>query len=370
MRLTKDLVSPFINSYIVDYPTPWNFENDDSWSLEEAAVICLVIHIVSGILYVIVFYAPPLYLLFLDIDSYIEGLEFLNFCVFKNLRDGWLIRYLHANGASMFFIVVYCHIFRGLFYGSYMFPRERLWVNCLVIFLMIIIFVDSFALEWYVKIAPFGIITLRDVFPFLVTGLVFIHWGSYYLQGYNNPLGIDPRVQTISFYPFFYAKELYSFFVLVFFLSLFVVYYPNIISHPASYVPSNPTATIPAWYFLPFYAILHSIPDKLGGILALFSAIIVLMILPFLNTSQVRSGSYKPRYAITYWFFLIDFIILGWVGQTPLQTPFIEIGMLATVYYFFFLLILLPAIGYIESKLASIKSYTPKFGPKEFIIDE
>lgn len=134
MRLTKDLVSPFVNSHIVDYPTSLNFDNDDSISLELAAFICLVIHIISGILYLIVFFAPPLYLLFLDIDSYIEGLEFLNFCVFNSLRDGWLIRYLHANGASMFFIVVYWHIFRVMFNGSYMFPRNKLWVSGIIIF--------------------------------------------------------------------------------------------------------------------------------------------------------------------------------------------------------------------------------------------
>lgn len=167
---------------------------------------------------------------------------------------------------------------------------------------MLVIFLNSSSMEYHISGSLY--INLYHLFPFVVASLAILHWSLYYFEGFNNPLGIDPRVQTISFYPYFYVKELCSFFFLVFFLSLLVVYYPNIISHPANYIPSNfivtPAAIVPHWYFLPFYAILRSIPDKLGGVLAMFSAIIALMILPFLNTSEVRSGSYRLRYAISY----------------------------------------------------------------------
>lgn len=379
-RLTKDSLLAFVNSHIVDYPTPLNLNY--LWSFGSAAGICLVVQMISGIL-LAMHYTPHIDLAFSSVEH-----------IMRDVNNGWLIRYLHANGASMFFIVVYSHIFRGLFYGSYMFPREKLWISGVVIFLLMmatgfmgyvlpwgqmsfwgatvitnlfsaIPVVGGSIVEWLWGGFSVGNATLNRFFslhyllPFVIAGLVIIHLSLLHTDGSNNPLGINTNVQTISFYPYFYVKDLFAFFILVFFLSFLVVYYPNSLGHPDNYIPANPMVTpahiVPEWYFLPFYAILRSIPDKLGGVVAMFSAIIVLMILPFLNTSEVRSGNFRPLYALSYWFLCADFVFLGWIGQKPVETPYIEAGMFGTVFYFLFLLILLPAIGYIESKLASAK---------------
>ena len=379
-RLSKDSLLAFIDSHIISYPTPLNLNY--LWSFGSAAGICLVIQMISGIL-LAMHYTPHIDLAFSSVEH-----------IMRDVNNGWLIRYLHANGASMFFIVVYCHIFRGLFYGSYMFPREKLWVSGVIIFLLMMatgfmgyvlpwgqmsfwgatVITNLFSavpvvggsiVEWLWGGFSVGNATLNRFFslhyllPFVIAGLVIIHLSLLHTDGSNNPLGINTNVQTISFYPYFYVKDLFAFFILVFFLSLLVVYYPNSLGHPDNYIPANPMVTpahiVPEWYFLPFYAILRSIPDKLGGVVAMFSAIIVLMILPFFNTSEVRSGVFRPFYALAYWFLCSDFLFLGWIGQKPVETPYIEGGMLGTVFYFLFLVILLPVIGKVESKLASTK---------------
>lgn len=377
-RLTKDSLLAFVSSHIIDYPTPLNLNY--LWSFGSTAGICLVIQMISGIL-LAMHYTPHIDLAFSSVEH-----------IMRDVNNGWLIRYLHANGASMFFIVVYCHIFRGLFYGSYMFPREKLWVSGVIIFLLMMatgfmgyvlpwgqmsfwgatVITNLFSavpvvggsiVEWLWGGFSVGNATLNRFFslhyllPFVIAALVIIHLSLLHTDGSNNPLGINTNVQTIPFYPYFYVKDLFAFFILVFCLSMLVVYYPNSLGHPDNYIPANPMVTpahiVPEWYFLPFYAILRSIPDKLGGVVAMFSAIIVLMILPFLNRSKVRSGIFRPLFALSFWFLSADFLLLGWVGQKPVETPYIEAGMLGTVFYFLFLLIFLPLVGVIESKLAS-----------------
>lgn len=378
LRLTKDSLLAFVSSHIIDYPTPLNLNY--LWSFGSTAGICLVIQMISGIL-LAMHYTPHIDLAFSSVEH-----------IMRDVNNGWLIRYLHANGASMFFIVVYCHIFRGLFYGSYMFPREKLWVSGVIIFLLMMatgfmgyvlpwgqmsfwgatVITNLFSavpvvggsiVEWLWGGFSVGNATLNRFFslhyllPFVIAALVIIHLSLLHTDGSNNPLGINTNVQTIPFYPYFYVKDLFAFFILVFCLSMLVVYYPNSLGHPDNYIPANPMVTpahiVPEWYFLPFYAILRSIPDKLGGVVAMFSAIIVLMILPFLNRSKVRSGIFRPLFALSFWFLSADFLLLGWVGQKPVETPYIEAGMLGTVFYFLFLLIFLPLVGVIESKLAS-----------------
>ena len=380
LRLTKDSLLAFVSSHIIDYPTPLNLNY--LWSFGSTAGICLVIQMISGIL-LAMHYTPHIDLAFSSVEH-----------IMRDVNNGWLIRYLHANGASMFFIVVYCHIFRGLFYGSYMFPREKLWVSGVIIFLLMMatgfmgyvlpwgqmsfwgatVITNLFSavpvvggsiVEWLWGGFSVGNATLNRFFslhyllPFVIAALVIIHLSLLHTDGSNNPLGINTNVQTIPFYPYFYVKDLFAFFILVFFLSMLVVYYPNSLGHPDNYIPANPMVTpahiVPEWYFLPFYAILRSIPDKLGGVVAMFSAIIVLMILPFLNSSKVRSGIFRPLFALSFWFLSADFLLLGWVGQKPVETPYIEAGMLGTVFYFVFLLIFLPLIGSFESKLATAK---------------
>jgi ubiquinol-cytochrome c reductase cytochrome b subunit len=197
--------------------------------------------------------------------------------------------------------------------------------------------------------------SLHYLVPFLTVGLVLLHLSLLHNEGSNNPLGLNSNPDTISFYPYFYVKDLFSFLILVLVFSFFVFYYPNALGHADNYIPANPLVTpphiVPEWYFLPFYAILRSIPDKLGGVVAMISAILILLLLPIINTSKVRSSKFRPIFSIAYWFLVSDFLLLGWLGQKPVESPYIEVGMAATAFYFIFLLILVPVIGLIENKL-------------------
>jgi len=310
--------------------------------------------------------------------------------IMRDVNNGWLIRYLHANGASMFFIVVYCHIFRGLYFGSYIKPRESLWCSGVFIFLLMmgtgfmgyvlpwgqmsfwgatvitnlasaIPLVGPSIVEWLwggfsVDNATLNrFFSLHYLFPFIIVGLVLVHLALLHESGSNNPLGITKGSNVISFYPYLYVKDLFAFLILIFSFSLLIFYFPNFLGHTDNYIPANPLVTpphiVPEWYFLPFYAILRSIPDKLGGVLAMLAAILVLLLLPFINFSNIRSNKFRPLFAFTYWFLVADFAILGWIGQKPVETPFIEVGMVATFLYFFILLILFPFIGVLEDYL-------------------
>jgi ubiquinol-cytochrome c reductase cytochrome b subunit len=197
--------------------------------------------------------------------------------------------------------------------------------------------------------------SLHYLVPFLIVGLVLVHLSLLHKDGSNNPLGINTNPDTISFYPYFYVKDLFSFLILVLFFSFFVIFYPNVLGHADNYIPANPLVTpphiVPEWYFLPFYAVLRSIPDKLGGVVAMISAILILLLLPIINTSKIRSSKFRPIFGIAYWFFVADFLLLGWIGQKPVESPYIEVGMGATLFYFVFLLILIPVIGLLEDKL-------------------
>jgi quinol-cytochrome oxidoreductase complex cytochrome b subunit len=376
IRWNKDYLLSFIDSHIISYPTPINLNY--MWSFGSAAGLCLVIQIVTGI-FLAMHYTPHIDLAFSSVEH-----------IMRDVNNGWLLRYVHANGASMFFIVVYCHIFRGLYYGSYMHPRGMLWNSGVIIFLLMmatafmgyvlpwgqmsfwgatvitnlfsaIPLVGGSVVEWLWGGFSVGNATLNRFYslhylmPFVITGLVIIHLSLLHKDGSNNPLGINTNVDTVSFYPYFYVKDLFSFLILVFFFSFFVFFYPNALGHPDNYIPANPLSTpahiVPEWYFLPFYAILRSIPDKLGGVIAMVSAILILLLLPVINTSEIRSSKFRPIFAISYWFLVSDFLILGWIGQKPVESPFIEIGMGATAFYFIFLLVLVPVIGFIEKAL-------------------
>jgi len=375
-RWNKDFILAFIDSHIISYPTPINLNY--LWSFGSTAGLCLVIQIITGI-FLAMHYTPHIDLAFSSVEH-----------IMRDVNNGWLIRYLHANGASMFFIVVYCHIFRGLYYGSYIYPREKLWASGVIIFLLMmatafmgyvlpwgqmsfwgatvitnlfsaIPFVGGAIVEWLwggfsVSNATLNrFFSLHYLMPFVICGLVLIHLSLLHKDGSNNPLGINTNVDNVNFYPNFYVKDLFAFLVLVFFFSFFVFFYPNALGHTDNYIPANPLSTpahiVPEWYFLPFYAILRSIPDKLGGVLAMVSAILVLLIIPFINTSEVRSTKFRPLFGLGYWFLVSDFLLLGWIGQKPVESPYIEVGMLGTAFYFIFLLILIPLIGKLESSL-------------------
>jgi ubiquinol-cytochrome c reductase cytochrome b subunit len=366
----------FVDSHIIDYPTPINLNY--MWSFGSTAGICLVIQIITGI-FLAMHYTPHVDLAFSSVEH-----------IMRDVNNGWLIRYLHANGASMFFIVTYCHIFRGLYYGSYMHPRGLLWATGVIIFLLMMAtafmgyvlpwgqmsfwgatvitnlfsavpFVGGAIVEWLwggfsVDNATLNrFFSLHYLMPFVIAGLVIVHLSLLHANGSNNPLGINKNVDTVSFYPYFYVKDLLAFFILIAFFSFFVFYYPNALGHSDNYIPANPLVTpahiVPEWYFLPFYAILRSIPDKLGGVVAMVAAILILLLLPIINTSEIRSSKFRPIFGIGYWFLVSDFLLLGWIGQKPVETPYIEIGMGLTFFYFAFLLVLLPLIGLIEKQL-------------------
>jgi len=375
-RWNKDALLSFIDSHIINYPTPINLNY--LWSFGSAAGICLVIQILTGI-FLAMHYCPHVDFAFSSVEH-----------IMTDVRYGWLIRYVHANGASMFFIVVYCHIFRGLYFGSYIYPRGRLWASGVIIFLLMmatafmgyvlpwgqmsfwgatvitnlfsaIPYVGPSIVEWLWGGFSVGNATLNRFFslhylmPFVIVGLVIVHLALLHRVGSSNPLGINTNVETISFYPYFFVKDLFAFFILALMFSFFVFFYPNVLGHSDNYIPANPLSTpahiVPEWYFLPFYAILRSIPDKLGGVVAMISAILVLLLLPVINTSKVRSSKFRPIFGVAYWFLVSDFLILGWIGQKPVESPYIEIGMAATVFYFVFLLVLVPVIGLLESAM-------------------
>jgi quinol-cytochrome oxidoreductase complex cytochrome b subunit len=375
-RWNKDFILSFVDSHIIDYPTPINLNY--LWSFGSTAGLCLGIQIVTGI-FLAMHYTPHIDMAFSSVEH-----------IMRDVNNGWLLRYLHANGASMFFIVVYAHIFRGLYFGSYMNPRGRLWASGVIIFLLMmatafmgyvlpwgqmsfwgatvitnlfsaIPVVGGSIVEWLWGGFSVSNATLNRFFslhylvPFLIVGLVLLHLSLLHQNGSNNPLGINSNPDTISFYPYFYVKDLFSFLILVLFFSFFVCFYPNVLGHADNYIPANPLVTpshiVPEWYFLPFYAILRSIPDKLGGVVAMVAAILILLLLPIINTSKVRSSKFRPIFSIAYWFLVSDFLLLGWLGQKPVESPYIEVGMAATAFYFIFLLILVPVIGLIENKL-------------------
>jgi len=375
-RWNKNRFLGILNSHIIDYPTPININY--FWSFGSTAGICLLIQLITGI-FLAMHYTP-------HIDYAFNSVEH----IMRDVNNGWLIRYLHANGASIFFIIVYCHVFRGLYFGSYIKPREVLWNSGVIIFLLMmgtgfmgyvlpwgqmsfwgatvitnlasaVPLVGPSIVEWLwggfsVDNATLNrFFSLHYLLPFIIVGLVLVHLSLLHENGSNNPLGITKSISVISFYPYFYIKDLFAFLILIFSFSLLIFYFPNFLGHSDNYIPANPLVTpphiVPEWYFLPFYAILRSIPDKLGGVLAMLAAILVLLLLPFINFSNIRSNKFRPLFAFVYWFLVVDFTILGWIGQKPVETPFIEVGMVATFLYFFILLILFPSVGLLEGYL-------------------
>jgi len=379
-RWNKDYLLSFIDSHIIDYPTPINLNY--MWSFGSVAGFCLVIQILTGI-FLAMHYTPNIELAFDSVEH-----------IMRNVKNGWLLRYAHANGASMFFIVVYIHLFRGLYYGSYIAPRGLLWCSgVIILLLMMATAFMGYVLPWgqmsfwgatvitnlFSAIPVIGqsivellwggfsvgnptlnrFFSLHYLMPFLIVGLVLIHLSLLHKDGSNNPLGINSNVDTIPFYPYFYVKDLFGFLIFLFIFGTLVFFYPNLLGHSDNYIPANPLVTpahiVPEWYFLPFYTILRSIPDKLGGVVAMIGSILILLALPLLNTSEIRSTKYRPLFGFFYWFLTLDFLILGWIGQKPVETPYIEVGMVATAFYFIFFIFLIPFLGLLEKYLLKVK---------------
>jgi len=376
MRWNKTYLTSIVDKHLIHYPTPINLNY--AWSFGSLAGVSLIIQILSGI-FLAMHYTP-------HIDYAFSSVEH----IMRDVNNGWFIRYVHANGASMFFIVVYCHIFRGLYYGSYMQPRQLLWCSGVIIFILMmatafmgyvlpwgqmsfwgatvitslltaIPLVGKSIVEWFwggftVDNATLNrFYSLHFLMPFLIAGLSLVHLALLHNVGSNNPLGIDSAVDKVPFYPYFFFKDLYALSIYFFVFGILVYYFPNLLGHPDNYIPADPLHTpahiVPEWYFLPFYAILRSIPNKLGGVVAMFGSLLILLLIPFINTSEVRSTTFRPIFKLAYWLLVADFLILGWVGQKPVTDEYIFTGQVATLYYFAFFLIFIPIIGLIEKRL-------------------
>ena len=368
------------------YPTPKNLNY--WWNFGSLAGIVLTIMIVTGIV-LAMSYTP-------HVDYAFESVE----RIMRDVNYGWLMRYIHMNGGSMFFLLVYIHMFRGLYYGSYKEPRELLWIiGVFIILAMMATAFMGYVLPWgqqsfwaatvitnlfsAVPLIGNSIVTwlwggftvgnptlnrffaFHYLLPFVLIGLVFVHLWALHVHKSNNPVGIDIKgpQDTIPFHPYYTIKDLYGLGVFMIFFMFFVFFAPNFFGEPDNYIKANPLVTpahiVPEWYFLPSYAILRAVPEigfisaKLGGVIAMFGATLVLLLLPWLDRSPVRSARFRPIYRQFFWVFFIDCIILGWVGaNTPDAVfhgiPFLWIGRAATVYYFAHFLIIIPLISILE----------------------
>jgi len=387
MRWNKNYLVSILDKHVIHYPTPINLNY--AWSFGSLAGISLVIQILSGI-FLAMHYTPHIDLAFSSVEH-----------IMRDVKNGWFIRYVHANGASMFFIVVYCHIFRGLYYGSYMHPRQLLWCSGVIIFiLMMATAFMGYVLPWgqmsfwgatvitslitAVPLVGKAIVewlwggftvsnatlnrfySLHFLLPFVIAGLSLVHLALLHKDGSNNPLGIDSAVDKVPFYPYFVLKDLFALSIYFLVFGTLVYFYPNLLGHPDNYIPADPLHTpahiVPEWYFLPFYAILRSIPNKLGGVLAMFGSLLILLLIPFINTSEIRSTTFRPLFKIFYWLLVADFLILGWVGQKPVNDQYVFTGQVATVFYFAFFLVFIPLIGIVEKVL--VRNYMKQVNQK------
>jgi ubiquinol-cytochrome c reductase cytochrome b subunit len=383
----------FMNHELNEYPTPKNLNY--MWNFGSLAGISLVIMIVTGIVLSMHYTA--------HVDHAFDSVE----RIMRDVNHGWLIRYIHMNGASFFFIVTYIHIFRGLYYGSYKAPRELLWIlGVLILLLMMATAFMGYVLPWgqmsfwgatvitnlFSAIPLVGesfvtwlwggfsvdnallnrFFSLHFVLPFVIVGTVILHLVALHRFGSNNPIGIDVKgtQDTIPFHPYYTIKDLFGLGIFLTFFTAAVFFFPNFMGHPDNYIPANPMVTpahiVPEWYFLPFYAILRAVPDKLGGVLLMFGAIVVLFILPWLDRSPVRSSTFRPWYKIFFWFLFVDCIALGYLGAMPAEGIYVVLSRIATAYYFIHFLILLPLLPKFEkTKPLPVSIGTPVLQQKE-----
>ena len=377
----------FSQEHLLSYPTPRNL---NFWyTFGGILSFCLVVQIVTGVI-LAMHYTPDATLAFASVEH-----------IMRDVNSGWLIRYLHANGASMFFVAVYINIFRGLYYGSYKEPREVIWILGVILYLLMMATAFlGYTLPWgqmsfwgatvitnfftaFDSLIPglgtavtgwlwggFGVdnatlhrfFSLHYLLPFVIAGVVVLHIWALHVPGNNNPLGIDVKgpQDTVPFHPYYTVKDL-------FYLSCFLIVYagivffaPDLLLSPENNIPANPVVTpldiVPEWYFLPFYAILRSIPDKLLGVIALFGSLITLFLVPWLDTSKVRSSRFRPVYKQFFWILVADVLVLGYIGAERVDAtlagtgiPLLWVGRLGTFYYFVHFWIIMPLVGLIET---------------------
>jgi len=371
------------------FPTPRNFNY--WWNFGAIATVMLIVMIATGI-FLAMYYTPSTDRAFTSVER-----------IMRDVNWGWMIRYIHMNGASMFFIAVYIHIFRGVYYGSYKRPRELLWIlGVIILLLMMATAFMGYVLPWgqmsfwgatvitnlfsAIPVIGNAIVTwlwggfavdnptlnrfyaLHYLLPFVIVGVVVLHVSALHISGSNNPLGIDPKTpkDTVPFHPYYTAKDGFGLTLFFLFYAFVVFYAPNALGDPDNYIVANPMATpqhiVPEWYFLPFYAILRTftvdihipfthivlISSKLGGVILMFSAILMLLLMPWLDRSPVRSAVFRPIYKLLFWVLVIDCCVLGYLGGKPPEGAYVIVGQIATALYFMFFLIALPFLPKIE----------------------
>jgi ubiquinol-cytochrome c reductase cytochrome b/c1 subunit len=380
-----------IHDSAVSYPVPRNLNY--FWTFGGILMFMLVAQIVTGIV-LAMHYTPHVDMAFNSVEH-----------IMRDVNYGWLMRYAHANGASMFFIAVYVHIARGMYYGSYKAPREVLWILGVVIFLLMMATAFmGYVLPWgqmsfwgatvitnlFSAIPVIGdpIVTwlwggysvdnptlnrffsLHYLLPFMIFGVVILHVWALHHVGQNNPAGVEVKnlaKDTMPFTPFATVKDLFAMVCFMILFAWFVFYQPNFLGHADNYIPADPLKTpahiVPEWYFLPFYGILRAIPDKLGGVMAMFASIAVLAFLPWLDTSKVKSGRYRPTFRIFFWIFVIVTALLGYTGSQPTDKVVLSLGgrtvldmvgfaQILTVMYFAYFFVVLPLLGLFEKPKA------------------
>lgn len=357
----------------VTYPSPSNLNY--FWNFGVYSLLCLAIQLVTGI-FLAMHYVPEQSFAFNSIEH-----------IMRDVNGGWILRYIHANGASFFFVVVYAHTARGLFYNSYVYPRQHLWgIGVAILLLMVVTAFLGYVLPWgqmsfwaatvitnLVSALPYvgsdiviwiwggysvdnatlnRFFSLHYFFPFVIVGLVIFHLLLLHNYKSNNPLGVDFIKDSIPFYPYYIVKDLYGTVIFFIIFSFFLFFAPNYLGHPDNYIPANPMVTpphiVPEWYFLPFYAILRAVPDKLFGVLALALAIVSLFLLPYLSVTEVRSVNFRPISHFLFWLFLFDCLFLGWLGSKPVEFPYVLISQLATFFYFSYFFIFSPFVIWFE----------------------
>ncbi len=370
-------VMGFVHSSFVAYPTPKNLNY--WWTFGAILSFMLVAQIVTGVV-LAMHYTPHTTMAFNSVEH-----------IMRDVNWGWMIRYLHANGASMFFLAVYIHIARGLYYGSYKAPREILWILGVIIFLLMMATAFmGYVLPWgqmsfwgatvitnlfsaiplvgdYITTWLWGgysvdnptlnrFFSLHYLLPFMIAAVVGLHVWALHVVGQNNPAGVDIKdveKDSVPFTPHATLKDATGIAAFVILYSWFVFFIPNYLGDADNYIMANPLQTpphiVPEWYFLPFYAILRAVPSKLGGVILMFGAIIMLVILPWLDTSRIRSAVYRPVYKILFWVFIACVIGLGYLGSQPPEGGAVLAARILTIYYFAHFLVILPLLGLFET---------------------